>query len=179
MAGGPHSKENIEAKCHSFFHLARAWALTTLPSWFHWCTVEVAHYTGQQPMVPHSQPRDGSPLSAVVELGDFRGGGLWMECGGKLRAPKYKTTREVVQVVNHLSRDVQGVVCSARKGLVLNSGALLRPWDWKGDRWSIVLYNGADVSRASLQEREELMACGFAPCGQPCDGWHCGSPDCN
>ena len=102
-----------------------------------------------------------------------------MECGGKLWATKCKTTREVVQVVNHLGGEVQGVVCSARKGLVFNSGALHRPWDWEGDRWSIILYNGADVSRASLQEREELMARGFAPCGQPCGGWHCGSPDCN
>ena len=70
-----------------------------------------------------SHPRDGTPLSAVVELGDFRGGGLWMECGGKLWAPKCKTTREVVQVVNHLGRGVPGFVCSARKGLVFNSGA--------------------------------------------------------
>ena len=137
---------------------------------FSLCTVQVAHYMGQEPMVPHSHPCDGTPLGALVELSDFRGGGLWMECGGKLWAPKCKTTREVVQVVNHLGRGIPGVVCSERKGLVFNSGALHRPWDWEGDRRSGVLYNGADVSTASLQECEDLMAREFAPCGHPCGG---------
>ena len=115
----------------------------------------------------------------MVELGDFRGGGLWMECGGKLWAHKCKTNREVVQVVNHLGRGVPGVVCSAHKGLVFNSGALHRPWDWEGERGSIAWHNDADVSTASLHDREELMAREIEPCGQPCGGWHCGSPDCN
>ena len=72
----------------------------------------------------------------MVELVDLRRGRLWMECGGKLWAPKCKTT--VVQVVNGLGRGVPGVVCSVLKGLVFNSGALHRLWNWEGHRWSVV-----------------------------------------
>ena len=41
---------------------------------------------------------------------------------------------------------------SARTGVIFNSGALMRPWHWKEERWSIVLYDGGEVT--TLQHYE-------------------------
>ena len=34
-------KATLKANAIHFLHLVRAWDLVTLPSWFHWCTVQV------------------------------------------------------------------------------------------------------------------------------------------
>ena len=70
----------------------------------------------------------------------------WVDCGGKLWAPKCK---EVTHVLRYRDEDVLGVVCSARNGVVFSSAALHCPCDWKGERWSRVLYNGGSITKAS------------------------------
>ena len=67
-----------------FLHIVHLWARAQLPSWFHWCSVQVAQYCTTTPMLPHCHPKDHSPLSAVLEGGDFEGGGLWVAEGGLL-----------------------------------------------------------------------------------------------
>ena len=58
----------------------------------------------------------------------------------------------------------------AKYRVIFNIGALHKPWHWEGERWSIVLYNGGEVT--TLQHHEALMDRGLAPCRMPCGGWH-------
>ena len=131
------------------------------------------------PMVPHCHPKDHSPLSAVLEGGDFEGGGLWVAEGGLLwGGEKGRKTKCATKVCS--GRDVVGGVHPARRGVIFSSYAFHCPAQWTGDRWSIVLFNGGNIDGASQDSLERLDDLGFKlPCGLPCGGWNCGVNTCN
>ena len=41
-----------------FLHIVHLWARAQLPSWFHWCSAQVAQYGTTTPMLPHCHPKD-------------------------------------------------------------------------------------------------------------------------
>ena len=162
-----------------FLHIVHLWARAQLPSWFHWCSVQVAQYCTTTPMLPHCHPKDHSPLSAVLEGGDFEGGGLWVAEGGLLLGgEKGRKTKCATKVCSGC--DVVGGVHPARRGVIFSSSAFHCPAQWTGDRWSIVLFNGGNIDGASQDSLERLDDLGFKlPCGLPCGGWNCGVNTCN
>ena len=104
-----------------FFWVLQRWAHQSMPKWFHQCSVHVIVYDIEQPIEAHQHLHDASPLSVVVEMGEFTGGGVCAVLGGVLWLAKKQVPHEEDALCK--GKRMIGTIHSAREGLMLKSQA--------------------------------------------------------
>ena len=106
---------------------------------------------GDHPMLVHTHPKDDSPLTGEIALGDFFGGGLFTSALLRANRPSRAAWMRWGRVVlwGHIDDTRCGVMFNA-----LEPHVLLR---WSGQRIVLVPYTGIASGRLPVAVQNELV----------------------
>ena len=115
----------------------------------------VVHGVGDHPMLVHTHPKDDSPLTGEIALGDFVGGGLFTSAllcaNGPSRPAWIRWGRDLLW--RHIVDPRYGVMFNALRPHV--------PLAWSGQRIVLVPYTGIAWGRLPVAMQNELVTFGF------------------
>ena len=116
----------------------------------------VVHGMGDHPMLVHTHPKDDSPLTGEIALGDFVGGG---NC---LPVPYFVQMGLLVLHGIGWGHDFfWGHIVDPQKGVMCNAFRPHMPLAWSGQRIVLVPYTGIAWGRLPVAMQNELVTFGF------------------
>ena len=115
----------------------------------------VVHGVGDHPMLVHTHPKDDSPLTGEIALGDFVGGGLFTRAllcaNGPSRPAWIRWGRDLLW----------GHIVDPRYGVMFNALRPHMPLAWSGQRIVLVPYTGIAWGRLPVAMQNQLVTFGF------------------
>ena len=115
----------------------------------------VVHWMGNFPMLVHTHPKDDSPLTGEIALGDFVGEELFTSAllcaNGPFRPPWIRWGRVLLW----------GHIVDFRYGVMFNAHRPHMPLAWSGQRIVLVPYTGIAWGRLPVAMQNELVTFGF------------------
>ena len=116
---------------------------------------ETDHGVGDHPMLVHTHPKDDSPLTGEIALGDFVGGELFTSAllcsNGPSRPAWIRWGRDLLW----------GHIVDPRYGVMFNALRPHVPLPWSGQRIVLVPYTGIAWGRLPVAMQNELVTFGF------------------
>ena len=115
----------------------------------------VVHAVGDPPMLVHTHPKDDSPLTGEIALGDFSGGELFtsvpLPANGPSRAAWMRWGRDLLW----------GHIVDPQCGVMFNIPRPQMPLPWSGQRILLVPYTGIAWLHLPVAIQNELVMFGF------------------
>ena len=115
----------------------------------------VVHGVGDHPMLVHTHPKDDSPLTGEIALGDFVGGELFTSAllcaNGPSRPAWIRWGRDLLW----------GHIVDPRYGVMFNALRPHVPLAWSGQRIVLVPYTGIAWGLLPVAMQNELVTFGF------------------
>ena len=115
----------------------------------------VVHGVGDHPILVHTHPKDDSPLTGEIALGDFVGGGLFTSAllcaNGPSRPAWIRWGRDLLW----------GHIVDPRYGVMFNASRPHMPLAWSGQRIVLVPYTGIAWGRLPVAMQNEVVTFGF------------------